>query len=146
MMIKVKTLQKFQTDLQCGMSIDEACRKHKISFKYACDNLPRAYGKRKRNYPANRKPAQKPRRPVQKEKYIMERNGHYYLRKYMKTSKKKRGKGVAFGTYKSMEDAVKVRDYCIEHGWKQHSIDEYCRILGVERCKNNRSKSRLRYH
>ena len=42
-MIKEKTLLKFQKDLQDGMSIADALEKHQLSFKYVCDNMPRAY-------------------------------------------------------------------------------------------------------
>ena len=42
-MIKEKTLLKFQKDLQDGMSIADALEKHQLTFKYVCDNMPRAY-------------------------------------------------------------------------------------------------------
>ena len=43
-----------------------------------------------------------------------------------------------------LEDAVKVRDHCMRHGWKQTKIDEYCKELGVVRCTDHRST--VRYH
>ena len=47
-MIKEKTLLRFQKDLQNGMSIEDALEKHQLSFKYVCDNLPRAMRGKKR--------------------------------------------------------------------------------------------------
>ena len=47
-MIKEKTLLKFQKDLQNGMSIADALEKHQLTFKYVCDNLPRAMRGKKR--------------------------------------------------------------------------------------------------
>jgi len=128
-MIKVKTLQKFQTDLQCGMSIDEACRKHKISFKYACDNIPKIKPKPIRNKGQGTNFA---------AQYIQERNGKYFLRKQIN------GKTRMFGTYHCLKDAVRMREYCKEHGWKQKSIDKYCSELGIKRVIS--SKNKVRYH
>ena len=133
-MIKFKTLELFQQDLRNGMTITDACNKHRITFKYACENLPKAYKRNRRS----RKQA------FTRTKFIQERNGKFYVRKYLPTSKKK-GKTVSFGTYSSLEDAMKIRDHCVKYGWKQQSVDEYCRVLGVERCKNHR-KNKVRYH
>lgn len=70
-------------------------------------------------------------RCVKGNKYIRERDGHFYL---MGTED---GVHKLFGAYNSYEDARKVRDYCKTHGWVRKSIDEYCRVLGVERVKGS---------
>ena len=36
-------LYQFQKDLKNGLTIGEALQKHNLTFKYVCDNLPRAY-------------------------------------------------------------------------------------------------------
>ena len=36
-------LYQFQKDLKDGLTIGEALQKHNLTFKYVCDNLPRAY-------------------------------------------------------------------------------------------------------
>lgn len=44
-----------------------------------------------------------------------------------------------FGTYKSREDAEKVRDYLILEGWSHGNIDLACDECGVERLKQGQS-------
>ena len=73
------------------------------------------------------------------EKYIAGFNGKYLIRKQYK------GKNRLFGVYTTLEDAIKVRDHCIMHGWKQHSIDRYCEELGVERCRHYQKRLNRRY-
>ena len=47
-MINEKKLEEFQKDLKQGMTIEEALKKHGFTFKYVCENLPRAYRKKQR--------------------------------------------------------------------------------------------------
>ena len=116
------TLELLQQDLRDGMSIEDACTKYGVSFKYVVANMPRPFKPRGKRKPKRAK-------TYTGEKYIQHRDGHYSLRKNIK------GRMMFFGTYSSLEDAMKVRDYCIVHGWKQRSIDKYCERLGVERVK-----------
>ena len=118
--------KKIQEDLRNGMSITDCCRKYNISFQDLCDRMPK-----------RQKPKTKSNR-FTGEKYIQTRDGKYYLRKSV--NKKTR----MFGTYNSLEDAIKVRDHCIEHGWIQKNIDQYCRELGIKRYTDK--KCRVRYH
>lgn len=41
---------------------------------------------------------------------------------------------VYYGMYKSLEDAVKVKNFFLYHGWNKRRLDEVCEKLGVERC------------
>ena len=134
-MIKSKTLLAFQHDLQQGMTINEACRKHDITFKYACDNMGKIQKKKI-----------KPRKssPTHASEYIQERNGKYFLRKYVSTCKRKKSSTVMFGTYHTLEDAIRMREHCKKHGWNQRSVDDYCKELGIERVIS--SKTKARYH
>lgn len=36
-------LYRFQKDLKDGLTISEALTRNNLTFKYVCDNLPRAY-------------------------------------------------------------------------------------------------------
>lgn len=138
---------EFQQDLKKGLTLDEACRKHKISLDYAFKHMPKKITRsKKRNITKKlgRPPKIKRKNhnisylPVD-EKNITERYGKFFLRKRVQ------GKERVFGTYKTVEDAVKIRDYCDEHGWHRIRIDEYCNILGVERCKGSR-RSKEMFH
>lgn len=122
-----KALTEFQTDLRNGMTIHDALIKHNLTFKQAVENIYKPHTQQKTPHPTN-------------EKYIAYRDGHYYLRKYS------RKKTRMFGTYHTLEDAVKVRDHCIKYGWKQHSIDKYCQELGVKRCIHPKKGKNRRYH
>ena len=73
------------------------------------------------------------------QRYIGGRSGHYYLRKQV------RGKTRMFGTYKTIEDAVRMREHCEKHGWKERSIDQYCKELGIERCIHHNKRKNKRY-
>lgn len=113
---RVIDVEEFRNDLRT-MSLEETLIKHKISFKEAMACMPKSYNKKE-------KKENKPWKNA--SRYIQERDGRYYLRKWI------RGKTMMFGTYGSLEDAKKVRDYCEENGWKQKSIKRYCEELGVE--------------
>ena len=120
-------IEMFQEDLRKGMSIEHALKKYGVSFKKAVELMPRHNKNKKKHV-----------KWESQEKYIQKRDGSYYLRKNIN------GKTVMVGSYTTLKDAIKVRDYCIKFGWKQRSIDEYCEVLGVKRIKDSRSKTR--YH
>ena len=40
-----------------------------------------------------------------------------------------------YGTYKTFNDARRVRDVLIENGWNKDLLDTICERLGVKRCK-----------
>ena len=56
--------------------------------------------------------------------YINERDGKYYIR----------NKGRWFGTYRTLEDAVKIRDWFITHRWDKRWVNRACEETGVVRC------------
>jgi len=120
-----RVLYAFQDDLRRGMTIAEACTKHGLSFQEAVENMPTT-----RKSPKSRKVAKNSKCKTV-DKNIQKRYGKYFLRKRVN------GKERCYGTYSTLEDAQKIREYCNEHGWKKKSIDSYCEILGVERCKGN---------
>ena len=127
------TIFDFQNDLKNGMSITDALQKHDLTLEQAFQRLHHSLAGR----PVVKKKPKKSSKTG--EKYISSRQNTFYIRKIVY------GKYTTFGTYSSLEDAIKVRDYCIAHGWKQDHIDEYCQRLGVIRCWDKRKKERVRY-
>ena len=116
-------IREFQDDLNNGMSISDACCKHKVSFKRAFEILHfKDTNQDKRKRPT-------PRRPLGNcgEAYIRydEKSGTYMLRK--KVNKK----FTYFGRYKTLEDAVLVRDYMMTYGWRKNRLKSIRKELGV---------------
>ena len=118
-------MMKIQNELKQGATINEVCYKYNMTFKYLMEHIPNAQYLKP---PYLKKTRKDGGRTISKN--ITERNGKYYLRKTI--NKKHR----SFGTYNSLEDAERVRDYCDLHGWKQRYIDIYCQRLGIVRCKH----------
>ena len=120
-------ISEFQQDLRNGMGLSEALNKHGLTFKEAVLYSPRPFTKQK-------KPAST------HEKYIhAPRCGHYTVRKYI------RNRIRTFGTYYTLEDAIRIRNHCIKYGWKERSIDEYCKELGIKRCVHRNKRRNKRY-
>ena len=153
-MTEDEMLQQFQEDLRKGMTIQEACTKYQITLDYAFKHMPKTITKTRKKQGKSRKITKKQGRPQKfhrrekskipyiacHEKNITCRYGKYFLRK------RTRGKERVYGTYETLEDAVKIRDYCNEHGWYVTRIDEYCEILGIKRCCKTNKKSKEMYH
>ena len=117
MEMKLK-LRRFQEDIRDGMKLEEALHKHQLSLKYAFNNMPKTVVKRGGN-------------PT----FIAPVGNKFLIRKTVNGSTKH------FGTYMTLNEAVKVRDYCERHGWIKENLDKYCEELGVERVtKKGRKK------
>ena len=97
------------------MSITDACTKHCISFKEAVALLSKY-----NPYPKKTKFVQID------EPHINKYGNRFIIKKSIK------GKLQHFGSYKTLEDAIKVRDYMMEHGWDKSKIKEVKQIVGVE--------------
>lgn len=98
-MSKLK-LKAFQKDLQNGMSIDDALRKHNLSLKEAI-----CYLIGHDNYP-------KQRLPSKYGKYIYYMGNRYYVRRRMNN------KNVYFGNYETLEEAQERKRELERNGWK----------------------------
>lgn len=119
-------MHKIQNELKQGATINEVCHKYNITFKYLMEHIPKAqYVKTTHTRKEFRKDGG---RTVSKN--ILERFGKFHIRKTINK------KHYSFGTYNTLEDAERVRDYCEKQGWKQRYIDIYCQRLGVVRCKH----------
>ena len=123
------TLTSFQQDLKNGMTIHDALCKHGLTFRQAVLGVSRPMTEKKPQYPRSRCG----------EKYILRQGEKYHLRK------RQNGRTMMFGTYNTLDDAVRIRDYCIKYGWKQKNIDKYCQELGIERSKGH-PNCKVRYH
>ena len=101
-----------------GMSISDACQKHKVSFKRAFEILHYKDVKRGMGIPGESNTG---------EVYIR------YIKPYKnyQLNKTINGKFTYFGTYDSLSDAVKVRDYMVKHGWDKPNLDSIRCELGV---------------
>jgi hypothetical protein len=128
-------IKNFQTDLQNGMSIDEACQIYNITLKQAFNKL---HYKVNQKTPHKKKQKWKHAKPHHVSQYIQERNGHYYLRKHA------HGKGRIYGTYNTLEDAIIMREALKKDGWHQTHVERLCQEHGITRCKG-RNQS-VRYH
>ena len=110
-------LYDFQSDLRAGLGLDEALTKHGINLKYAMDHLD--------------KPQTAPKRRLRKfSRYgkNLYRLGNYYV-----VQKSIQGKTVNFGTYNSLTDARRVRDYMEADGWRRYKLDNILKELGIQR-------------
>jgi hypothetical protein len=112
-------LIEFQDSLRNGMGLWEALKEYNLTLKEAMGRMDKPITK------------VKPRKVVFSTMgpYVYRRDNYYIVQKRMKS------KTVNFGTYNNLDDAKKVRDYYLEHGWNRNTLNKVCRELGVERRK-----------
>lgn len=111
-------ISQLREDMKSYMTIEEVLEKHGITFQEAIKLLSKKQ---------KRKPKRKSKRPYRKtgEKYIS-----YYCNRYV-IRKSVNGRLLGFGGYSTLEDAVKMRDYLMEHGWYQARVEAIRKRLGV---------------
>lgn len=107
-------IREFQSDLH-HMTLEQALIKHNTNLKTVFHILhykDTAQGKKGGNTG---------------EMYIRydEKSKSYMLRKNVN------GKYTYFGRYKTLEDAVRVRDYMMTHGWYRHRLKSIRKKLNV---------------
>ena len=117
-----QVLVDFRKDLKNGLTIDDACRKHGVTFKYVMDNMERPYTK-------NRKPNRRSKCTSTKISLNIYRIGKGGFTIYKSVNSRSQN----FGTYRTVEDAIKVRDYFYEHGWDRKELDKVCQDLNIMR-------------
>ena len=108
---------EIRSKLQNGETIEEVCQEYGISFKILL-SLMSSLGSEKDH---NRE--------------VYGRTGHLYIgfknERYIIRKNRKH-----FGTYRTLDDAVKVRDWFICNGrWDKRWVDRACRECGVTRCR-----------
>ena len=104
-MIETKYLQ-FQNDIRNGMSINDALTKQGLTLTKTFNTL--------HGQPRGRPTKAKRKLPTMGtgEKYIQWNNGKYLLRKTNEY----------YGRYATLEEAVFIRDYLVEHGWSKRNL------------------------
>lgn len=121
-----------------NLPLEEALTKHNVSFEEAF----KVFHKHEKQ-PYRRRYS--PRKPLSRRSvdfYIFKRKGSY--KDSYTIRKEVNGKVTIFGTYRSLEDAIKVRNVLMEEGWVQSNVDSICQRLGVER-KPHRSRNKRLY-
>lgn len=114
-------LEKFRNDLRSGKSIEEVLETHKIDLGTALYLMQKHNGIRRRRRPKTQSSC------TTGEKYISRYGNKYWLRKTV--NKKLR----SFGRYDSLEDAIKVRDYMMVHGWYITKLETAQRNCGIKK-------------
>ena len=102
-------VEVIRSRLKSGDTIDEVCREYHLTFEELVCRL-------------HRQPSGS-RISRCSELYITVIDGRYVLRK----------NNVYYGSYSSLGDAKRVRDYFILHRWDKRKIDEVCEKVGVKR-------------
>ena len=101
-------MKQFQEDLQNGMTLEDALRKHNLTFKEAVHECNRITSKKGVRY--------------QRTHHIYKNANKYRVEKQIR---KKRIQ-IQTDTY---EDAVIIRDYLEEHGWTTENIEKIRRKM-----------------
>ena len=108
-------IAEIRAKLRSGESISAICEEYDVSLADLVGMM------------RYRDPPERPKKPKELL-YITKRDGHYFLRKG----------NVYYGSYRTIEDAKKVRDYFMLRRWDKRKIDEACEKVGVERIKQGR--------
>ena len=103
---------EIRSRLKNGETIEKVCQEYNLSFSELV-NLMKTKANEEGYKPT----------PSTGHLYVSERYGKFFIRKGT----------VYYGTYYSLEDALKVRDYFMFSRWDKRNIDKVCRELGVRR-------------
>ena len=107
------TPSEIQEQLRSGVTIAQVCHDNEISFGELCQMF---HGYMKKG------------RPLGLPMYVCQTPNN----KYMIRRKNTQGKEKYYGTYDTIEDAVKVRNYLIKHGWYQNRVPAIKDKLGIK--------------
>lgn len=103
--------QKIREALLNGDTINQVCHDYDLTFPELIQRMS-SYGSGKHSM------------KYTGERYIMKHHGHYVIRKSKKY----------FGTYRSLSDAITVRDWFMGHRWDRRWVNRACRECNVVRC------------
>ena len=107
-----------RSKLRNGTTIQQICTEYDLTFNELI-LLMRQLGDEKNRYITNGYSRTG-------QLYITERNGRYYIRKSNRW----------FGTYKTLDDAVKIRDWFKRNGkWDKRWVDRACKECEVTQCQ-----------
>ena len=109
------TTEEIRSKLKSGKTINDICTEYQITFGDLVHLMKNGYTQTVHDR----------HRQTRGRLYIEERDGKFHLRKA----------GVHYGTYRTLKDAQKVRDFFMFDRWDKRKIDTVCRLVGVERCR-----------
>ena len=114
-------LLEFQDDLRNGLTLDEALRKHGLTFKEAVDAIhgyTRSKTKSERTLPM----------------YISKVGNCFQIKRKIK------GYTIYYGAYASLEDAMKMKAHLQQNGWYKRKLPQYRKELGIPPIKEGRDE------
>jgi hypothetical protein len=109
-----KETEQIRKALRGEDSIDQVCKDYNISFPDLI-KLMGAYGSEN------------------KKKLTLEYTGERYIRKHGNAYILRKGKKY-FGRYRTLDDAITVRDWFLCHRWDKRWVDRACRECNIQRC------------
>ena len=107
--------KEIRSKLQAGVTINQVCYDYNLTFKKLV-TLMLKLGNENGTFSRTARTGQL---------YVHEKHGRFLVVKDHKS----------FGSYRSLEDAVKIRDWFLHERWDRRWVDRACKETGVERCK-----------
>lgn len=104
------------------MGLEDALIKHNLTLLEAFDMVHKPITKK-----AQKKKYQKKNIYISVDENISKRGDGYHLRKRI------HGKTIWGGSYSSLEDAQKVKEFLNAHGWNIVKVNQACKELGIKR-------------
>ena len=112
------TSKEIRSKMLNGETIKEVCQEYQITFPELISKMSKLGNEKRYN---------------SKSHY---RTGHIYIAKSKSGRYIVRKEKTYYGSFKSLDDAKKVRDWFMCNGWNKRWINRACRICGVERCQH----------
>ena len=112
------TMKEIRSKLLNGETIEEVCQEYQITFPELLRKMSKLGNEKRYN------------------KDSAFRTGHIYIGKSSSGKYVVRKSKTYYGSFKSLDDAVKVRDWFIRNGWNKRWINRACRLTGVKRCQH----------
>ena len=112
--------EKIRNDLKNGSTISEVCEKYHLTFKGLLKVFKQDFNSYTRPHNVGGR-----RTSATGERYIYQKNAGntFWIQKG----------GQYYGYYKSLTDAVAVRNGLIINNWDKNELDTICQKLGVKR-------------
>lgn len=111
---KDKEAELIRKALRDGDSIDKVCSDYDLTFPELM-KLMSSYGSAK------------------KKKIVSAPSGERYIRKHGDAYILRKGKKY-FGRYRTLDDAVVIRDWFLRNRWDKRWVDRACRECNIQRC------------
>lgn len=120
-MTRYPDTKQIRSKLKSGDTIDNVCREYDLTLVDLLFHMRRLGDEKD-----NKKFCTGQKNRSTGHKYISQHTtGRYIIRNNRKH----------FGTYRTLEDALKIRDWFICNRWDKRWVDRACRECGVERCR-----------